>query len=102
MQAAKEAIRQASLLGLFGTFDRANEATLVNPELLFDVHGLPRSLGEEEAKRIAYLSLLDGFQHFYGQLYSGNYKRMEEELKHGSVPKQNSECSIQLESMGSA
>lgn len=85
-RAAKEAIRQASLLGLFGTFDRASEATLHSPELLFEVHGLPHSLGEDEARRIAYLSLLlDGFQHFYGQLYAGDYTKMVEELKQRSV-----------------
>jgi len=47
---------------------------------------LPRSLGEDEARRIAYFSLLlDGFQHFYGQLYAGDYSRMAEDLKERSV-----------------
>jgi hypothetical protein len=83
---AGEAIRQASLLGLFGSFDRANEATLENPDLLRSVHGLAEDVDDEEAKRIVYLSILmDGFQHYYSQLYSDDFGKMEKELKKNSV-----------------
>lgn len=85
-RAAKKAVKQASLLGLFGTFDRANDATLQNPDLLFEVHGLPTNIDKDEARRIAYFSLLlDGFQHYYGQLYDGDFSAMENDLKRKSV-----------------
>lgn len=79
---ARNAARRASLLQLFTSFDSANRATLAKPELLYSVHGLDASVSEDEAARIAYLSmLLDGFQHFYDELYQGNFERMVLDFK---------------------
>ena len=83
---ARDAIKQTSLLGLFESFNRASDATLQNPDLLYEVHGLPKTIDEPEAKRIAYLSLLlDGFQHYYGHVYKEDFKAMERDLKKHSV-----------------
>jgi len=83
---ARRSVRQASLMRLFSTFDVANQATLDKPELLYSVHGLDRSIPQEEAANIAYLSfVLDGFQHFYGEEYSNNFKVMTKELKQTST-----------------
>jgi len=79
---ASEAVKQTFLLKLFSSFDEANRATINDPDLLYSVHGLDRSISEQEASRIAYLSLLiDGFQHFYGQVYNEDFPKMENELK---------------------
>ena len=85
-QAAKRSLRQAYLLKLFATFDAASESTIINPELLYSVHGLDRSVPIEEAKNIAYFSLLlDAFQHFYGEQCDGDFKKMAEEMKRNST-----------------
>lgn len=76
------AVNQANLTKFFTSFDEASNATLENPVLLYDVHGLDRSIPETEARNIAYLSLLlDGFQHFYGELYSGDFSKMASEMR---------------------
>lgn len=83
---ARKTLKQASLIKLFSTFDLASQATLANPELLYSVHGLDSSVSPEEARNIAYLSLLlDGFQHFYGEKFEGKFAQMEEELKREST-----------------
>lgn len=83
---ALHAVRQASLMRLFSTFDLANQATLENTELLYSVHGLDRSVPPGEATNIAYLSqLLDGFQHFYSDKYGGRFEKMAAELRRSSV-----------------
>ncbi len=83
---ARQAVKQASLMILFSTFDVASQTTLTNPELLYSVHGLDRSIPTEEAANIAYLSLvLDGFQHYYGEELKGNFQAMEAKLKRQST-----------------
>lgn len=85
-QAAKRSLRQAYLLKLFATFDAATENTITNPDLLYSVHGLDRNVPLEEAKNIAYFSLLlDAFQHFYGEQCAGDYKKMADEMKKNST-----------------
>jgi hypothetical protein len=79
---AHQAIRQASLQQLFAAFNLASQASLEDPKLLYDVHGLDRTVPMEEARKIAYLSLLmDGFQHFYGEVYGGDFRKMAKTLK---------------------
>ncbi|WP_141714992.1 hypothetical protein [Micromonospora rhizosphaerae] len=78
---AARAYRSSSLLPLFQGFDTASQAALSYPDLLYDVHGLDRSYPPDEARRIAYLSLLlDGFQHYYGELYDGNFDKMADDM----------------------
>src|SRR4030042_2146646 len=84
--AAKRSLRQAQLLNLFGSFDVASESTIANPELLYSVHGLSRNVPIEEARNIAYLSLLlDSFQHFYNEKYDGDFTKMVKEMKSHST-----------------
>lgn len=81
-RAAESSLRQAQLLNLFGSFDVASERTIANPELLYSVHGLSRNVPIEEARNIAYLSLLlDSFQHFYNEKYDGDFTKMVLEMK---------------------
>ncbi|TNH30761.1 hypothetical protein FHG89_05790 [Micromonospora orduensis] len=96
LQNAKGALRSAEIAGkglqrqnvahLFQGFAVANEATLEHPELLYEVHGLDRSVSLDEARSIAYLSvLLDAFQGFYDDLYDGDFARMATEMKGAST-----------------
>ena len=60
------AFRRARLATLFSTFDEVSKATIQYPELLYSVHQLNKKESEEEARSLAYLSmLLDAYQHFY-------------------------------------
>lgn len=73
-------------MNLFSTFDRASEAIIADPGLLYEVHGVAREVPLSEAKSIAYLGmLLDGFHHFYGHLHGGDYSRMQSDLKTKSI-----------------
>lgn len=84
--AAKRSLYQAQLLKLFGSFDVVSEITIVNPELLYSVHGLSRDVPIEEARNIAYLSiLLDSFQHFYYEKHDGDFTEMVKEMKRHST-----------------
>ena len=83
---ANESVKQAFMLNLFSTFDEANKATIENPDLLYSVHGLDESIPQDEAARIAYLSLLiDGFHHFYGELFNEDFSKMQSSLQNQSV-----------------
>jgi hypothetical protein len=83
---ARRSLKQAALIRLFSTFDAASEVTIGRPTLLYEVHGLDRSIPEEEASNIAYLSfLLDGFQHYYGEETSGDFAAMARRLKSEST-----------------
>jgi len=83
---AKLSLRQPQLLKLFGSFDVASESTIANPELLCSVHGLSRDVPIEEARNIAYLSmLLDSFQHLYYEKYAGDFTMMVKEMKSHST-----------------
>lgn len=83
---AKKAAHQASLLQLFASFDSASQATLANPELLHSVHGLSPDVPLDEARCIAYLSmLLDAFQHFYGEAHGNDFAKMAESMKQSST-----------------
>lgn len=85
-KSAKHSLHQAYLLKLFSSFDSASESTIADPELLYSVHGLDRNVPIEEAKSIAYLSLLlDAFQHYYGEQYNGDFKKMTEAMKKQST-----------------
>lgn len=84
--AAKRSLRQAQLLNLFGSFDVASESTIAHPEFLYSVHGLDRDVPLEEARNIAYLSLLlDAFQHFYYEHCDGDFTKMVTEMKSQST-----------------
>ena len=79
-------VKQERLRTLFSGFDAASQATLQNPNLLYEVHGLDRSVPKEEAVAIAYFSmLLDAFQQFYDREYNGDYQKMAEEAKRRST-----------------
>lgn len=81
-RAAKRSLHQAYLAKFFGSLDTASQNTIVNPELLYSVHGLNRDVPIEEARNIAYLSmLLDSFQHFYGEQYQGDYTKMVTDMR---------------------
>ncbi len=83
---AKRSAKQTSLGRLFSTFDAASQATIANPKLLYSVHGIDKSIAPEEAVNVAYLSfLLDGFQHYYGEEFGGDFKKMEAALKEKST-----------------
>ncbi len=83
---AGRGLERANVLGLFNGFNAANQATLQNPELLYDVHGLDRSITLDEARSIAYLSvLLDAFQAFYDDLYGGDFSKMAADMKEQST-----------------
>lgn len=85
-RAAKRSLRQAQLLKLFGSFDVASESTIAHPEFLYSVHGLARDVPLEEARNIAYLSLLlDAFQHFYYEHCDGDFTKMVTEMKSQST-----------------
>ena len=85
-RAAERSLHQAQLLKLFGSFDVASESTIANPELLYSVHGLSKDVPIEEARNIAYLSmLLDSFQHFYSEKYDGDFTKMVKEMKSQST-----------------
>lgn len=84
--AAKRSLYQAQLLKLFGSFDVVSEITIVNPELLYSVHGLSRDVPIEEARNIAYLlMLLDSFQHYYGERDKDDFAKMVDEMKSQST-----------------
>lgn len=79
---------KASLNNLYTSFDIANQATIERPELLYTVHGLPKSIPIGEARNIAYLSiLLDGFQDYYGSNWKffGRFRRMEWALRRNTT-----------------
>ena len=81
-QVARQSVQQAARLKLFSTFELANQALLSNPELLYSVHGLDKSISSTEATSIAYLSLiLDGYQHYYGEQFNENFSEMTNKLK---------------------
>lgn len=83
---ASRALERTNVLSLFNGFHTANQATLQSPELLYDVHGLDRNITIEEARNIAYLSvLLDAFQSFYDDLYDGDFTRMAGDMKKQST-----------------
>jgi hypothetical protein len=83
---AHQALRQASLQQLFSAFNLASQASLEDPKLLYDVHGLDRTIPIDEARKISYLSLLmDGFQYFYGEVYDGDFGKMAETMKRKST-----------------
>ena len=64
----------------------ASESTIANPEFLYSVHGLSRDVPIEEARNIAYLSmLLDSFQHFYYEHCDGDFTKMITEMKSQST-----------------
>jgi len=78
---AHKAVRAAQLQQLFQGFNLASSTTLEHPDLLRDVHGLDNELDQDEARRIAYLSvLLDAFQHYYGHEYRGNFNKMANDM----------------------
>ena len=78
---AQKAVLHAAEMKLFISFDLANQAVLANPELLYSVHGVDRTIPKEEAHSIAYLSLLlDGFEQFYGHKYRGAFVAMQSEM----------------------
>lgn len=79
--ATKAAFEQTSLIRQFSTFDLASQVTIERPELLKTVHGLSDSVSIDEARSIAYLSLLlDSFQHYYGEKYGGDFGKMRADL----------------------
>ncbi|MBB5478545.1 hypothetical protein [Micromonospora parathelypteridis] len=79
---ANRGLQRQNVANLFDGFNLANQATLDHPELLYEVHGLDRSVGLDEARSIAYLSvLLDAFQAFYDDLYDGDFARMATDMK---------------------
>ncbi len=85
-RAAKRSIQQAHLAKFFGSLDMASQTTIINPDILYSVHGLSKDIPIEEARNIAYLSmLLDSFQHFYGEHYENNFEKMTEDMKKQST-----------------
>ena len=77
VRAASRAIRQASFIQKFSTFNIASQAMMNNPEYLYSVHGLDRSVPEEEARNVAYLGLLmDCFQCEYEWKFKGKFKKI--------------------------
>lgn len=67
---------------LFSSFDTANQLTIAQPDLLYSVHGLDKSIPRGEASNIAYLSMLiDAFQNFYGEKYNGDFAKTANEFK---------------------
>lgn len=83
---AVRTLRQARLARLFSSFDLANQAALAQTDLLYEVHGLDRSVPEQEAKYIAYLStLLDGYQNYWSDIFSNDFSRAAEKLKEHST-----------------
>lgn len=83
---ASKSLHQMSLQNLFSSFNQAGQACLENPDFLYAVGGLDKSISHNEAKNIAYLSLLiDGFQQYYGQKYKENFSKMVKELKNKST-----------------
>lgn len=80
-KAAKAAIRQAARQQYFSTFNVASQAMITNPEFLYSVHGLDKSVPIEDAPNIAYLGLLmDSFQNYYDWQFESNFAEMEKEL----------------------
>ena len=85
-KAAKDTIKQTVLMKLFSTFDLASQVSIAQPDLLYVVHGLDKSIPPEEAKCIAYMSLLmDGFQHFNEFAFNGDFDKMERIHKNKST-----------------
>lgn len=83
---AGRALRQARLARLYSSFDLANQAALAQTDLLYEVHGLDRSVPEQEARYIAYLStLLDGYQNYWSDIFSNDFARAAEKLKEHST-----------------
>lgn len=83
---AGRTLRQARLARLYSSFDLANQAALAETDLLYEVHGLDRSVPEQEAKYIAYLStLLDGYQNYWSDIFSDDFSRAAEKLKEHST-----------------
>ena len=82
-KAAQAALAQQSELRLFEAFSECSNGLIQSPGLLNLVHGLPEeSCKDEEGKAIAYLcAVLDAFQIYYHKKYSGDFNRMETELK---------------------
>jgi len=60
---AYQARKEVKIQALFSGFQQANQATINDPKLLQEIHGL-KDTPIEECKNIAYLSILmDAFQH---------------------------------------
>ena len=71
-------MRWSSRNKLFTGFELANQMTIENPSILKHVHGLPEDYSNEELQSIAYLSLIiDSYQHFYADMISNNYNRLQ-------------------------
>ena len=80
-EATRVTLERTSRIRLFSSFDLASQVTIERPELLYSVHGLSHSVPLEEARNIAYFSLLlDAFQHFYGESYNGDFDKMQADL----------------------
>jgi hypothetical protein len=83
---AGRALRQARLARLYSSFDLANQVALAQVDLLYEVHGLDRSVPEQEARYIAYLStLLNGYQNYWSDTLSNDFSRAAEKLKESST-----------------
>ena len=79
---AQQTLNQGRLAGLYSSFDLANQAILGNPDLLYDVHGLAKSVPPEEVARLVYLSiLLDAHQEHWTDLYEGDCSKVLEKLR---------------------
>lgn len=85
IRTSRLAIGKATTQALFAAFESANRSTVEYPDLLKRVHGLPEDLPDEEARAIAYLStIMDGFQHYYGQLHDGDFEKMLSDINDSS------------------
>ncbi len=79
--ASRLSLEQTSRIRLFSTFDLASQVTIERPELLMSVHGLSNSVSIDEARCIAYFSLLlDAFEHFYGEKYDCDFDKMKADI----------------------
>ncbi len=79
---ALKSLDRITLNYLFATFSQASQVSFSNPDVIYAVDGLDKSIPPKEAKNIAYLGLLiDAFQQFYGYVYNEDFSKMIEELK---------------------
>lgn len=84
--AASESLHRMSLRSLFTTFNQTSQICVDNPNVFYAVDGLDKSVPPQEAKNIAYFSLLmDGFQQFYGQIYNEDFSKMLKQSKEKST-----------------
>jgi hypothetical protein len=79
---ANRALKQNRLNRLFDAFNLSSQLAFSDAEVVYAVHGLSRSIPEEEVRNLVYFSvLLDAYKAFWEDKYKGKFSKASRELK---------------------